>query len=158
MKCLRCVFLVVLVLSVRLVWAAELTFTMPTPTDKCPVCGMFVAKYPDFMAEIVFKDGSYVVFDGAKDMLKYYFDMKKYERSKSPSDMKSIFVTDYYSLATIDGYQAFYVLGSNVYGPMGNEFIPFDKEVQAQEFLRDHKGKSILRFNDITKEMTQKLD
>ena len=26
----------------------------PSEKDKCPVCGMFAAKYPDFLAEIVF--------------------------------------------------------------------------------------------------------
>jgi copper chaperone NosL len=150
--------LVVLLLAVRLVWAAEPTFVPPTPTDKCPVCGMFVAKYPDFVAEIAFKDGSYVVFDGAKDMLKYFLDMSKYERSRSHSDVQAIYVTNYYSMDILDAYKAFYVIGSDVYGPMGNEFIPFDKEVQAQEFMRDHKGKAIVRFNEITKEMVQKMD
>ena len=158
MKCFKLISLVMLVLSVPLVGAADMDFKGPTPTDKCPVCGMFVAKYPDFVAEIVFKDGSYVVFDGAKDMLKYYLDMRKYERAKSLSDVKSVYVTNYYTLTILDGYRAFYVIGSDVYGPMGNEFIPFDKEVQAQEFMRDHKGKAMVRFNEITREMIQKMD
>jgi copper chaperone NosL len=158
MKHFRYVFLIVLILTVRLVSAAEPTFVKPTPSDKCPVCGMFVAKYPDFVAEIGFKDGSYVVFDGTKDMFKYFLDMNKYERSRSHSDVKSVYVTNYYSLDIIDAYQAFYVMGSDVHGPMGNEFIPFDKDVQAQEFMRDHKGKSIVRFDEITREMIQKMD
>jgi copper chaperone NosL len=158
MKRFGWVSLAILIWAVGLVWAAEPAFMKPTPTDKCPVCGMFVAKYPDFVAEIVFKDGSYVVFDGAKDMLKYHFDMKKYERNKNQSDVKSIYVTNYYSLATIDAYKAFYVIGSDVYGPMGNEFIPFEKEAQAREFMKDHKGKAIVRFNEITREMIQKMD
>src|SRR5512136_2018218 len=51
--------------------------TKPTPKDKCPVCGMFVAKYPDFLAQILFKDGSYAIFDGTKDMFKYYYNLIK---------------------------------------------------------------------------------
>jgi nitrous oxide reductase accessory protein NosL len=39
-------------------------------TDKCPVCGMFVAKYPDFLGQIIFSDDSHAFFDGAKDMFK----------------------------------------------------------------------------------------
>jgi nitrous oxide reductase accessory protein NosL len=119
---------------------------------------MFVAKYPDFVAEILFKDGSYAVFDGMKDMFKYYFDIKKYEKSRSSSDIKAVQVTDYYNLSFIDGYAAFYVLGSDVYGPMGRELIPFDKEAEARQFMNDHQGKAILKFGEITREMIEKMD
>ena len=150
--------LIVLLAAVPLGWAAEITPLKPSPVDKCPVCGMFVAKYPDFLAEITFNDGSRALFDGTKDMFKYYFDMTKYEHSKNPSDIKSIRVTDYYSLSVTDGYRAFYVLGSDVYGPMGRELIPFEKEDEALEFMKDHKAKAILKFGQITKEMIQKMD
>jgi nitrous oxide reductase accessory protein NosL len=130
----------------------------PTAKDKCPVCGMFVAKYPDFLAEILFKDGSYAIFDGTKDMFKYYFNLKKYNPKKRLEDIDSVYVTDYYSLALIDGYQAFYVMGSAVYGPMGKELIPLEKEDDAKEFMKDHKGQSILKFQDITYEIIKDLD
>jgi len=130
----------------------------PSPNDKCPVCGMFVVKYSDFLAEILFKDGSYAIFDGTKDMFKYYFNLKKYNPKKRLEDIDSAYVTDYYNLALIDGYQAFYVTGSDVYGPMGKELIPLEKEADAKEFMKDHKGKSILRFADITYEMVKALD
>jgi copper chaperone NosL len=154
----RLVFLVALVLAAHLGWAAEAVPVKPSPTDKCPVCGMFVAKYPDFVAAILFNDGSYAVFDGTKDMLKYYFDMKKYDRVKNPSDIKSIQVTSYYNLNPIDGHTAFYVLGSDVYGPMGIELIPFANQAEAQEFMKDHKGKTIVTFGEITSEMIEKMD
>lgn len=130
----------------------------PTPSDKCPVCGMFVAKYPDWRAEILFKDGSYAVFDGVKDMAKYYFNLAKYNPSKAVSDIDSIYVTDYYRLDFIDGLKAFYVLDSNVFGPMGREIIPFEKEEDAKEFMLDHAGKSLLRWNTVTLEMVKGLD
>jgi copper chaperone NosL len=130
----------------------------PSPKDKCPVCGMFVAKYPDFLAEILFKDGSYALFDGTKDMLKYYFNMGKYSPSKKQPEIDSIYVTDYYNLTFIDAYKAYYVLGSDIYGPMGRELIPLEKEGDAKEFMKDHRGKSILRFKDVTQEIVKGLD
>ncbi len=130
----------------------------PTPKNKCPVCGMFVAKYPDFLAEILFKDGSYAVFDGTKDMFKYYFNLKKYNPRKRLEDIDSVYVTDYYSLSLIDGFQAYYVIGSDVYGPMGKELIPLEKEADAKEFMKDHKGQSTLRFKDVTHETVRLLD
>jgi copper chaperone NosL len=148
----------ILVLSVSLGWAAELGPIKPSATDKCPVCGMFAAKYPDFVAAILFTDGSYAVFDGAKDMFKYYLDMKKYDRTRNPSDIQSIQATAYYSLSPIDGRKAFYVLGSDVYGPMGRELIPFEKEAEARQFMDDHRGKAIVKFSEVTQEMIEKLD
>jgi nitrous oxide reductase accessory protein NosL len=130
----------------------------PTMKDKCPICGMFVAKYPDFLAEILFKNGSYAVFDGVKDMFKYYFNIKKYNPPQDKENIEAIYVTDYYSLNLIDGLRAYYVLGSNVYGPMGNELIPFAKESDAKEFMKDHQGKSIVTFQDVKYETVKALD
>ncbi|KAF0220567.1 MAG: NosL family [Geobacteraceae bacterium] len=128
------------------------------PQDKCPVCGMFVAKYPDFAARIVYRDGSYTVFDGSKDMFIYYFDIKKYAPGKSAAQIASLSVTDYYSLALIDGFSAWYVVGSDVLGPMGKELVPFAKAADAEEFKRDHKGKQIIRFRDVAPPLIRKLE
>ena len=152
------VILITLTLTLSLLWSGERKPIKPSSKDKCPVCGMFVAKYPDFLAEILFKDGSHAFFDGTKDMFKFYFNLKRYQPSKKQSDIDSIYVTDYYSLTLIDGYQAFYVTGSDVYGPMGRELIPLEKEGDAKEFMKDHQGKSILKFSDITYELVKALD
>ncbi|MFZ2445412.1 MAG: nitrous oxide reductase accessory protein NosL [Syntrophobacteraceae bacterium] len=130
----------------------------PKATDKCPVCGMFVAKYPDFVAEFIFKDGSYAVFDGAKDMFKYYLNMGAYDASRKKEDIESVYVTDYYSLGLIDGLKARYVIGSDVTGPMGAELIPFEKEEDATEFTTDHGGKKLLGFHDVTPAVLKPLD
>lgn len=151
-----CSLIILFLLSVT--FAGEGKSVKPSPKDKCPVCGMFVAKYPDFAAEIIFKDGSYAVFDGVKDMFKYYFNLKKYNPSKSESDIDSIYVTEYYKLALIDGLKAYYVIGSDIYGPMGKELIPFEKEKDAKEFMKDHKGESIVTLKEITYEVVKGLD
>jgi nitrous oxide reductase accessory protein NosL len=151
----------VLTLSLALftdVYSGDRKPIKPTPKDKCPVCGMFVAKYPDFLAEILYKDGTSAFFDGTKDMFKYYLNLKKYQPSKKISDIDSIYVTDYYHLTLIDGPSAYYVTGSDIYGPMGRELIPFEKEADAKEFMKDHQGKSVLRFKEITYEIVQGLD
>ncbi|MCG2744613.1 MAG: nitrous oxide reductase accessory protein NosL [Desulfobacteraceae bacterium] len=131
---------------------------MVAKTDKCPVCGMFVAKYPDFLAQIIFADGSYVLFDGAKDMFKYYFNIKKYQASKDLSDIAFIYVTDYYSMTPIDGRTAWYVAGSDVFGPMGRELMPFVQEADAAEFIKDHSGKKLIRFDEVAPDLIQGLD
>jgi copper chaperone NosL len=131
---------------------------LPGPKTKCPVCGMFVAKYPDYLAQVIFKDGSSYFFDGPKDMFKYLLNLKKYNPGKSRTDVDAIYVTDYYRVAPVDGTKTFYVLGSDVYGPMGKELIPFEKEPEAGAFMKDHRGKKILIFQDITDSLVRALD
>jgi copper chaperone NosL len=150
--------LIAALLWTSVLWAEEWKPAKPGPKDKCPVCGMFVYKYPDFVAQIVFKDGSAVFFDGAKDMFKYYLDMQKFDPKRRQVDIGSVYVTDYYSLALVDGSKALYVVGSDVYGPMGRELIPFQKEPEAKDFLKDHKGRSLLRFQDVNASILKGLD
>ncbi len=159
--CLFYFFLTLLLTLTRLSslsYGGERKPIKPSPRDKCPVCGMFVAKYPDCLAQILFKDGSSAFFDGTKDMFKYYLNLKKYHPSKNLSDIDGIFVTNYYDLSLIDGLPAYYVMGSDIYGPMGRELIPFKKEADAEEFKKDHQGKSVLKFNEITNERVKSLD
>ena len=64
-------------------------------------------------------------------------------------ELTKIMVKDYYTLNWIDGTNAFYVIGSDILGPMGNELIPFDSREAATEFKKDHTGKNILEFKEI---------
>jgi len=120
-----------------------------TQHEKCPVCGMFLYKYPMWVCKIKYKD-SYVAFDGIKDMLKYYFE----HVDKSAE----ILVQEYYTAKTINAREAYFVSGSDVYGPMGNEFIAFKDEASAKRFMLDHRAKEILRFHEITQEKVYILD
>ena len=147
-----------LLLMVSMARGSEPLANGPSPKDKCPVCGMFVAKYPDFIATIGFQDGSRFFFDGAKDMFKYYFNIQKYNPDKNQSDIDDIFVTDYYSMALVDARAAFYVIGSDIYGPMGRELIPFTKEMDAEVFMKDHAGKTLLKFENVTLSIVKDLD
>ena len=130
----------------------------PSRTDKCPVCGMFVYKYPDFIARSVFSDGNTRYFDGAKDMFKYLLALRKYDPSRRLSDISLVSVTEYYRLTPIDAGKAFYVIGSDVYGPMGKELIPFEKKSEAEEFMSDHKGRAILRYEEVTPGIVRGID
>lgn len=130
----------------------------PDLEDTCPVCGMFVAKYPEWIGTVLFLDGHAHHFDGAKDLFKYLLDMPRWAPGHLASDIQSIGVTDYYSLDRIDAHSAWYVTGSDVLGPMGHELIPTASKEDAEEFMHDHKGKHILRFNDVSQALLLDLD
>jgi len=139
-----------LALSFSVAFAAPPAAQAPLAKDKCPVCGMFVAKYPDWVVTVIFKDATTLFFDGTKDFFTYYHSMQKYTPSKTQPSITAITVKDYYTLKPIDARQALFVIGSDVYGPMGKELVPFKNAADAQAFLKDHKGKKVLRFSDIT--------
>ncbi|MCU7875045.1 MAG: nitrous oxide reductase accessory protein NosL [Candidatus Thiodiazotropha sp. (ex Lucinoma borealis)] len=138
--------------------AEPIEIPSPGPKDTCPVCGMFVAKYPEWVATVSYKDGHSHHFDGAKDLFKYLLDLPKWAPNHQASDIKMIGVTDYYSLMRIDARKAFYVIGSDVLGPMGHELIPLESREDAEEFLHDHKGESIVLFDDVDLEQLTGLD
>jgi copper chaperone NosL len=121
----------------------------PGPESKCPVCGMFVARYPDWVAGVVFRDGTAAYFDGAKDLFKFLLHPERFGTGRKAGDVERIFVTDYYAVTPVDAHGAFYVLGSDVFGPMGTELVPFEERSDAEEFLKDHGGTAILRFQDV---------
>ncbi len=149
---------IMMLLAVAAAETGAAEYRKPGKTDKCPVCGMFVYKYPDFIAQVVFNDPDIRFFDGAKDMFKFLLALQRYSPGKKPDDITAIYVTDYYQLTPIDARKAFYVVGSDVYGPMGRELIPFEKESEAREFLSDHRGKAVLRYGDITASTIRGLD
>jgi nitrous oxide reductase accessory protein NosL len=117
-----------------------------------------VAKYPDWVGEIIYKDETAVFFDGAKDLFKYFFHKKKYNPKKNRADIAAVYVTEYYDLTFMNAYDAYYVMGSDVYGPMGRELIPFKNEAEAKEFMKDHQGEKIVKFKDVTPTLVAALD
>ncbi len=117
--------------------------TITVPKDaKCKICGMYVAKYPKWVSLMQTAAKEKLYFDGVKDMMKYYFAHKD-------EKFDPILVNDFYTLKPINAKKAFFVIGSNVYGPMGEELIPFKKEEDAKIFLKEHKGEKIITFEQI---------
>jgi nitrous oxide reductase accessory protein NosL len=136
---------------VRLDKSIEKQEVMEIPKDAtCPICGMFVYKYPKWAAMI---DGDKkLYFDGVKDLIKYYF------AHKHDVELDNLYVTDYFTSTKIKAKDAYYVFASNIFGPMGNEFIPFNTEFNANAFKRDHFGKSVHSFYDIDQELLDDLE
>lgn len=151
-------------LLLLLLWVVSATaredVSMPKPgaRDLCPVCGMLISKYPNWTATAVYRDGHAHYFDGAKDLFKYLQELPKYASGHRREDISGLYVTEFYGLTRIDARSAFYVIGSDVLGPMGHELVPLETRADAEEFLEDHKGKRILTFEQITAEIILRVD
>ena len=152
------------ILSFLTLWAAfaaaqeGVVVPKPGAKDLCPVCGMLVSKYPNWVAVVRYRDGHAHFFDGAKDMFKYLHDYAKYAPGHRKKEIAGIHVTEFYGLSKMDAHKAFYVIGSDVLGPMGHEFVPLETRADAEEFLKDHKGKQILQFEQVTADIVEKVD
>lgn len=147
-----------------LIWtafaAAQEGIAIPKPgtKDLCPVCGMLVSKYPNWTATALYRDGHAHYFDGAKDMFKYLQELPKYAPGHRKESLAGLYVTEFYGLGRIDAQRAFYVVGSDVLGPMGHELVPLETRSDAEEFLKDHKGKRILTFEQVTADIVKSVD
>lgn len=140
--------------------AATAGVQLPRPTDRdtCPVCGMLVSKYPTWLAGARYRDGHVDFFDGAKDLFKYLQSLSRYAHGRRRDELVAVVVTEFYSLERIDAHQAFFVIGSDVLGPMGHELVPLATRDDAQAFVDDHRGRRILRFDEVTAEVVAALD
>lgn len=136
----------------------EVVIPKPGAKDLCPVCGMLVSKYPTWVAVALYRDGHAHYFDGAKDMFKYLHELEKYAPGHRNEDLAGLYVTEFYGLARVDARKAFYVIGSDVLGPMGHELVPLETRADAEEFFKDHKGRGIFTFEQVTPEIIAKVD
>lgn len=150
--------MLLMTLGTSLALAQPVQVPKPGARDLCPVCGMVVSKYPEWTASVVFRDGHVHHFDGAKDLFKYLHQMSKYAPGHPRADIARIAVTEFYDLQRIDASTAWYVIGSNVTGPMGHEFVPLASREDAVEFMRDHAGRRLLRFEEIGAALPARLD
>lgn len=148
----------VVAVSLSIVFQALLVIGKPLThigkKERCPVCGMYVAKYESWAAQIKMSDGSTFFFDGVKDMFAFYFEPQKYGSKEKP---ETFYLKDYYSQQWFAGEKGFFVLGSDVLGPMGHELVPFEKKDAAENFLKDHHGKSLISFSDVTLELINEM-
>lgn len=135
---------------------ASVTIKVPKGA-KCPVCGMFVSKYPKWAAKMQIGEHTHY-FDGVKDMMKFYFYPNSLGHKHNKSDVKFLWVSDYYTLSKIDAKKAWYVTGSNVYGPMGHEAIAFKLKKEAEVFKKNHYGKEIYSFSELNENIIFGLD
>ena len=138
--------------------AQEIGPRQPADASRCPVCGMLVARHPDWLAQIVLADDEALFFDGAKDLFRFLLEPEERPQAARARESGVAFVTSYYDREAIRARDAQFVIGSDVLGPMGAELIPHASREEAEEFSRDHGGSAILGFDEVTREVLLRLD
>ena len=126
--------------------------------ERCAVCGMLIASHPKWITQILFKGGIRYSFDGVKCLFRFYFNPQKYDKKRRKKDIKQILIRDYYTMKPIQSETSFFVVGSDVLGPMGHELIPFADKKSAKIFRLDHNAFRIFHFDEIKPALLDKLD
>ncbi|MCK6405655.1 MAG: nitrous oxide reductase accessory protein NosL [Rhodocyclaceae bacterium] len=109
--------------------------------QRCPVCGMYPALFPKWMAQIVFLDQEMIAFDSPMEMLRYLHDLPRYDKGRTAADIGRIYVSDYMGGGWLRAEQAVFVAGSRALDPMREADYPaFASREAAEAFTRTEGG------------------
>ncbi|MGL1833097.1 nitrous oxide reductase accessory protein NosL [Rhodocyclaceae bacterium SMB388] len=125
----------------------------PVPADaRCPVCGMYPSRFPDWAGQVIFKDGAAQFFDSPVNLQLFLRNVSRYSPYQA-SDVAVSFVNDIASGQWTPASDAFYVHGSSALGPMREGNLPtFADRAVAERFAAD-RGGEVLTMDEITDEI-----
>lgn len=130
----------------------------PVPADvRCPVCGMYPARSPDWAAQVIFANGDAQFFDSPLSLFMYLGDVARYSPGRSADEIVAHYVTDVPSRSWVDARSAFYVNGSTAKGPMRAGNLPaFASQDAARQFAAQRGGK-VLAYAGVDAELVAQL-
>jgi copper chaperone NosL len=126
--------------------------------SRCPVCGMYPARYARWAAQVILRDGAAHFFDSPIDLFAFLQNINRYDRRYGPADAAAVFVKDLESGEWINARQAFFLHGSSLAGPMRDADLPaFASRAAAARRYNAHGGK-VLAYDEITPELIRPLN
>lgn len=126
---------------------------------KCPVCKMKVKAEDPWAAEIIYSDGTKLMFETPGDMLTFYSDPARFDVAPAQKDLsrvEKILVKEYKTKAHIDVRNAALVYKSKINGPMGPDVIAFNAPTEAEAFVAENGG-TVVVLSQLTPEMVKNL-
>jgi copper chaperone NosL len=118
--------------------------------ERCSKCGMLVADHPRWIAGVVDASGRPQKFCSPRCM----FAWLRGDRGVGAHDP---WITEYYSQKRMPIEQVFFVMGSDVIGPMGKALVPVEERSAAERFQQDHHGTRILKADEVTSALLKEI-
>lgn len=117
----------------------------PIPADaRCPVCGMYPARYPQWAAQLIFEDGSAYFFDSPVDLYMFLDDPVRFDPDHAAKTVAAIYVADFRGSGWLDAQRASFVIGSAARGPMRGPDLPaFADGTAANAFIAENGGRML---------------
>lgn len=107
---------------------------------RCDLCGMRVDASSGWRAGGTRADGAALSFDTPKCLFRY-----RHTRGA----ITEPWVIEYYTQARRPAAGLFYVIGTDLEGPMGRDLVPVAERDAAEQLLADHHGERVLTFDEI---------
>ncbi len=125
-----------------------------------PVYQLPIDKYKKFSTEMVLKDGRKIEFVSVKSMMNFYFNPKKYPELgvKNRTQIDKMYVKSYLTGKKIDAKNAWYVFGSRLVGPHGDDLIPLANPTEVELFKKKYGGTKVMRIDRFTSGLIRYLD
>lgn len=125
---------------------------------RCPVCGMYPSKSPDWAAQVIFANGDAHFFDSPLSLFLYLANVPRYSAGRSANDIVARYVTDGAGSGWTDAAAAHYVHGSSARGPMRAGNLPAFASAQEAERFAAARGGRVLAFADVDAALLASLD
>lgn len=125
---------------------------------RCPVCGMYPARAPDWAAQVIFANGDVHFFDSPLSLFLYLANVPRYSAGRSASDIVARYVTDGAGSGWTDAATAHYVHGSSARGPMRAGNLPAFASAQEAERFAAARGGRVLAFGAVDAALLASLD
>lgn len=130
----------------------------PIPVDgRCPVCGMYPARFPKWAAQIIFRDGSAHFFDSPVDLFMFLDEPKRFDAQHTAEDAAALYVADHRSGQWLDARQAAFVIGSDARGPMRGPDLPAFADLNAAEAFATERGGQAVVFSAVDRSVMSRL-
>lgn len=115
------------------------------PADaRCPVCGMFPARSPQWAAQLIYADGAAHFFDSPLSLFQFLAAQSLYQDGRWSQRVCAAYVRDMGGSGWVAAAQATYVAGSSLLGPMRNGNYPsFASPEAARSFARQRGGEAM---------------
>lgn len=128
----------------------------PTADDRCPMCAMRVADHPDWVGAIELEGGATFYACSVRCTLATSMNTDKF-LGVPKTQVKRVRVPQYLEKGkTLDAETAWYVIDSDVRGPMGLALVPAASQEEANVIVGRHKGRALPRA-DVTMPVLMEL-
>jgi nitrous oxide reductase accessory protein NosL len=142
----RALFRLAFVLAVALITSSHVG---AQERASCDWCGMYIdEENRAWHAGGRRPDGRPLRFDTPKCLFRYH-----HERG----GVQSPWVTGYLTHEVRDARRMYFVLGTEVRGPMGRDLVPIEGRARAERFMRDRGGDRVLSFDEVTRAIAASL-
>ncbi len=131
----------------------------PVPANaRCPVCGAFPSRVPEWAAQLIFANGDAYFFDSPLTLFIYLRNLQRYAPGRQAAEVAASYVHATGDGGWLPALQAVYVSGSTALGPMRRGNLPaFRNLADAQRFIARNGG-VVVHPADITADRLQDVE